>query len=160
MFIQLTHPCMPLCTIPPKSERVNRAVKTMRTQQNPAWRNGRPQQEGGLSHVCSQVAARLARLANGMCTAWSPMGVGAAVKPAAGVLRTILWRRTCVRVHFARAEVLRGPPPPLGGGGRLGPGGIPAGPLIHPFPGARPMGVPGKRSADRYSAYSDYHSSS
>ena len=65
------------------------------------------------------MAARPARLANGMCTALSPMGVGAAVKSAAGVQRTILWRRTCVRVHFARAmQVLRGPPP-LGGGVRV-----------------------------------------
>jgi hypothetical protein len=77
------------------------------------------------------------------------------------------WRSTYDPLEaYVRPRALRpshaGPAwtPPPSGGGRPGPGGIPAGPLIHPLPGARPMGVPGKRSADRYSAYSDYHSSS
>ena len=88
----------------------------MITQQNPAWRSGRPQQAGG-SHACNQVATRPASLANGMCTALSPMGVGVAVNSAAGALRTNILRRPCVRVHFTRAvQVLHGPPPPSGGG--------------------------------------------
>ena len=82
-----------------------------------------------------------------------------------------LWRRHPARDPFetyTRPRALRpsrpGPPwgrPPPRGGANRGPGGIPAGPGISFPPGARPMGVPGiLRSADRNSAYIDYHSSS
>ena len=82
-----------------------------------------------------------------------------------------LWRRHPARDPFetyTRPRALRpsrpGPPwvpPPPRGGARRGPGGIPAGPGFSFSPGARPMGVPGTlRSADRNSAYIDYHSSS
>ena len=47
---------------------------------------GRQAGRRGASHVCNQVVTRPARLANGMCTALSPMGVGVAVNSAAGAL--------------------------------------------------------------------------
>ena len=82
-----------------------------------------------------------------------------------------LWRRRPARDPFetyTRPRALRpsrpGPPwvlPPPRGGAHQGPGGIPAGHGFSLSPGARPMGVPGiLRSADRNSAYIDYHSSS
>jgi hypothetical protein len=55
------------------------------------------------------------------------------------------WRSTYDPLEaYVRPRALRpsqGPKwtPPPSGGGRLGPGGIPAGPLIHPLPGARPI---------------------